>query len=277
MNQNSARALLPLSLLACGLALAGATRGPAAAPPAAPPAGGGTITVDGRGSVTVDPTRLALRASVEAQDEIAADAVRTFQAARERVVEGFAAAGIAGLEVRGTGARLTYGPQQEEHNMFGNVVVMGVGGTQEPPAAGARFEEQFVLSLTGADALDDGQKAEALAGLLDTAIDLGMRPASSGGAQQSVVWFAGSQGATSEGPALLTCSLGEEARAAAEERAYAAAMADARRRATALARLAGRALGQVSSIQVLRTSGSWNQASAASTLSAELTVVFELD
>lgn len=227
------------------------------------------LRVSGRGEVEIRPERLVVRVWLEGKSEVAADAQEAWLQARARAGAAFEAAGIEGLTVAPQGPSIEYSPGMGDDMAMRGFII---AGQQQEVESKVSYREQLQLVVEGVGDLDAAGRGALVARVLDTALDAGLELEQSNSMPNNVFYMSGSNTSASEPQGLVSWEVSEVG--ALEEAAAAAALEDARRRAQALAELAGVALGSVQSLDVTYPSSAWSTAAAQQAATARAEVVF---
>lgn len=233
---------------------------------------GDSISVDGKGTATLKPQSLVVRVIVEGEAEIASDALAQFNSARARAQEAFEKLGLEGLEVKGEGPKIDAGISGQNNNVF---VFGGGGGNENGPVTKVNVKETMRLKVPNIADMTPKARTETAARILDAAKDAGLKLVTSAEsiAAMQMIYTPGGQRAE-KGEGLISFVPAEPEKA--ETQAFKGAIADARKKAQALAELSGRKLGNVTSIQVTSRKQTADQNAQALKIEVNLRVVFAM-
>lgn len=252
---------LPTVLCAAAVLAADTTR----PQPEAPAPATRFVEVRGTAEQEVVPDRIVLRTKVSVREDAASEAVAAFRNQRTRVDSAFSDLGLGEVAIASEGLSLRYEPGTGDQ--MGGAVFIG-GMDMSEPDPGVVCEETLRVSVVGADQLDDAGRANAVAVLIDTALDVGLQL---GETRNPYVFYGADQ--QDELDLLHFETSREEELGAA---LTAAAFEDARARAAALADLAGATLGDVLEIEDRGATFDLSSSAAASTGRSTVRVKFEL-
>jgi uncharacterized protein YggE len=199
------------------------------------------ITVSETGVVSAMPDVVELTASVVGNAELAGDAVAKFRGNRQRLIDALNGLGIKGLVIAGSGLAINSGTPVN--------VMAGLQGQPQPPAADKlAVQEQVTVTLSGVDAMKPEELLQTITRIIDAAKDAGVTMGASTPKSMIEIQLRGSKPA-----ALATFKLSkpDELR----QKAYAAALEQARAKAQRLAGLAGLKLGEIVSIRETAAAG----------------------
>ena len=230
----------------------------------------GGITVDGLGEVEQRPERLVVRVRVSGKAEVAAEAHQAWIQARARAQAAYEGAGIQGLSIHPQGPTIDYSVGTGDDMAMQGFVIPG---QQQDIESNVRYSEQLELVIDGLGELDDLERGELVARVLDTALDAGLELGPTEKAVNPFV-FNPIPEASDEEDGLVSWEASDVF--GVEQAAYSAALVDARRRAQELAALAGVALGGVRSVSVTGQETRWATARAVQRGTASIQVVYEV-
>ena len=199
------------------------------------------ITVSGTGVAAAMPDVVELTASVVGNAELAGDAVAKFRGNRQRLVDALNGLGIKGLAIAGSGLAINSGATV-------NPMAALQGQAQPPTADKLAVQEQLTVTLSGVDAMKPEELLQTLTRIIDVAKDAGVSMGASTPKSIIEIQLRGSKPA-----ALATFKLSnpDELR----QKAYAAALDQARAKAGRLAELAGLKLGGIVAIRETASAG----------------------
>ena len=226
------------SWIVAGLVLC-ASAGTAFAQDAPAPAGDG-ISVAGSGEAKGKPTAVQVSATVSGDAELAADAIVKYRDTKRRALEALEGLKLEGLKVESGGFAISQGVDaaQQMAMMNGNPMAGG-------PKQRVTVTEQITVVLGGLDKLKEEELMDTVLKVLDTGRDGGLRigPPQPRNQYEMQVYY--NNGRDDGNLVAFVIPDPESLR----ERAYSAAMADARRRGERLAALAGVKLGRIVSVR----------------------------
>jgi uncharacterized protein YggE len=203
------------------------------------------ITVSGAGEVPTKPSRVEIDLSAGAAAELTGDAIVKYQDSLRRTLDAFKKMDLKNLKIeqRSLSFESTGGAASE--NAF-----------VQPGAAPTSVKSQIDITrslrvvLSEADQLSEAELMDTIGKLLDAAKDAGAKI----GARTENALLMRMMGQTASATPVVTFVV--EDAAPAREKAYQAAFDQAKARAARLARLAGRRLGRVESVEEgVETSG----------------------
>ncbi|HXT57854.1 MAG TPA: SIMPL domain-containing protein [Pirellulales bacterium] len=221
----------------------------ALSPSGAPGADDG-VTVSGTGEVPAKPSRVEIDLSAGAAAELTGDAIVKYQDSLRRTLDAFKKMDLKNLKIeeRSLSFESTGGGAAE--NAF-----------VQPGAAPKSVKSQIDITrslrvvLSEADRLSEAELMETIGKLLDAAQDAGAKV----GAGTENALLMRMMGQTASATPVVTFVV--EDAAPAREKAYQAAFDQAKARAARLAKLAGRRLGRVESVEEgLEASGKKDEA-----------------
>lgn len=201
---------------------------------------GAGITVTGTSEVSAMPDLVEISLNVAGSGELTEDAIVSYESALKRTLEAFGELAIEGLEIQQQA--LAIRPQGAAQADVG-MVVAGALGPREAGATPVEVSRSLRLVLKGVNNLKHAELVALLGKLLDTAKDTGVRISDS--AENALVTRLMGIGAPSAAGLTFVVEDSESLR----QKAYEAALAQARNRAELLAKLAGAKLGRVLSIE----------------------------
>jgi uncharacterized protein YggE len=193
------------------------------------------ITVMGVGRSEAIPDTAELVGLVTGDAELAADALVKFRDNKRRAVDAIEALAVQGLSIEGQGVTITTASGTDQMQMIMR------GQTPDPSAAKIRVSERLKITLSGVDAMDGEALSEAITNMIDAGKDSGVTLGS------AVISMIEMQLRGNKPQPLAVFRLSDPG--AARDRAYEAAMEDARANAQRLADLAGVELGKVVSVE----------------------------
>jgi uncharacterized protein YggE len=206
--------------------------------------GGASSNVDGfsvvgKGTTATKPNRLEIELEVSASSELSADAIVKYRDAKKRVQDAFSALKMSNVVVEEKGLLV------DQKGQAYNPYYMDM-----PPARKGKVEVQLrrklVVSVSNIRSMDEEALLQLVAKVLDVAQDAGGKVGGSEG--NSYYYYRFNQGSK-----LVRFILDDFD--ALLEKAYGEAIADARAKATRLAKLSGAQLGRVAGIRELVVPG----------------------
>jgi uncharacterized protein len=217
-------------VVAAVLAAAGAARGQSVVP-----ANQG-ITVWATGTAKAKATQVEVVATLTSESEIANDAITKYRDAKRRALEAVGKLGVDGLTVEETGMSMGNVIPQQQLQMMMN-------GQAANVKASFQVTERLRLTLKGIDKLEPVPLADTLVKIMDGGKDAGLligeKPPSNYYEYNNMMNRGGQQTAV-----LFKLADAD----AVKQKAYEAAVADAKAKAARLAQLSGVKLGPVTSI-----------------------------
>ena len=231
------------SLVGC-LALLLLADSPARAQEPPPPPGAGPgdgISVSGSGEAKGKPTAVEISAVVSGDAELAADAIVKYRDAKRRAVEALEGLKLEGLKIESGGFGINQGVDAAQQQAMMNGNPMAAGGVKQR----VTVTEQLTVTLVGLEKLKDDELMDTVLKVVDTGRDGGLQvgpPQPRNFYEVQMFYNSG------RGNANLVSFVIPDAESL-RERAYKAAMEDARRRAERLASLAGVKLGRIVSVR----------------------------
>lgn len=232
MTRTSCSVIVLVALGSAGVAGPARAQLPGSAP--APAANLEGFTVAGKGTAAARPNRLEIDLEVSAASELTSDVIVKYRDAKKRLQEAFATMklGNVAVEERALGV--------EQKGQAFNPYYMDT-----PPARKGKVEVQLsrklVATCSGIREMDEEALLGLVAKLLDVAQDAGGKVGSGGDSNPYSYRYGGSNSG------LVRFILDDYE--PLQEKAYAAAIADARARAGRLARLSGLELGPVAGVR----------------------------
>jgi uncharacterized protein YggE len=197
------------------------------------------FAVVGKGTTSARPNRLEIDLEVSASSELSADAIVKYRDAKKRLQEAFSTLKMKDVAVEERG--LVVDQKGQAYNPY---------YMDMPPARKGKVEVQLrrklVVSVTNIRSMDEEALLRLVAKLLDVAQDAGGRV---GGAETNSYYYY----RYNQGKQLVRFVLDDFD--ALQEKAYGKAIADARAKATRLAKLSGAELGRVAGIRELVVPG----------------------
>ena len=210
-------------------------------------AGGGSVanleglTVAGKGSIGAKPNRLEIDLEISATSEMTSDVIVKYRDAKKRIQEAFATLKLSNVSVDEKALAV------DQKGQAFNPYMMDT-----PPARRGKVEVQLtrklVVRCNEIREMDEEALLQLVAKLLDVAQDAGAKVGSQGNAAAS--WYYGN-GNTDNGLVRFILDDFETF----EDKAYTAAVADARTRAGRLAKLNGVELGPVAGVREVLVPG----------------------
>ncbi len=209
------------------------------------------FTVAGKGTAGARPNRLEIDLEVAAASELTADAIVKYRDAKKRIQDAFSALKLSNVAVEERGL------QVDQKGQAFNPYYMDT-----PPARQGRVEVQLkrklVVICSNIREMDEEALLQVVAKLLDVAQDAGGKV----GGQPEFNPYAYRSGGSSSGLVRFILDDFESLR----EKAYEAAIADARARAARLAKLGGVELGRLAGVREVVVPGEKGQKSASLSL-----------
>ncbi len=193
------------------------------------------ITVSETGVVEAMPDVVELSATVVGNAELAGDAVAKYRSNRKRAVDALNGLNIKGLTLDGSGLAINSGTPV-------NPMAALQGQAQPPTADKLAVQEQLTVTLSGIDKVNPEELLQTVTRIIDVAKDAGVVMGT--GTPKSIIEI---QLRGSKPAALATFKLSNPD--ALRQKAYAAALEQARAKAGRLAELAGLKLGEIVSIR----------------------------
>ena len=194
------------------------------------------ITVSGIGKVEAMPDTVELIATVVGSAELAGDAVRKYRSNKQRAIQSLNGLNIKGFTVVGSGLSINSGSQNA------SIVAMMQGQANKPKVADkVVIQERLTASVSGIDTMNAEELLESLIRIVDVMKDVGLVV---GPGPKSMIEMQFSRGKPAT---LATFKLSDTD--SLRQKAYAAAMQQARAKAERLAGLAGIQLGDIVSIR----------------------------
>lgn len=205
--------------------------------------GGGNLdgfTVAGKGTAGAKPNRLEIDLEISAASELTADAIVKYRDAKKRLEDAFAALKLPNVAVEERALAV------EQKGQMYNPYYMDM-----PPARKGKVEVQLsrklVVTCKDIRALDEESLLQLVAKLLDVAQDAGAKV---GGPSDYNPYY-GRYGNSNNG--LVHFILDDFD--ALQDKAYQAAVGDAKARAARLAKLSGVEVGRVAGVREIRVPG----------------------
>lgn len=191
------------------------------------------FTVSGKGTVAARPDAVEIDLEVSAASELTADAIVKYRDARKKLQEAFANLKLANVSVGERGLLVDKKGQMQSPYFF--------GGMQNNSRAKVEVQlsRKLVVKATGLRQMEEEKVLQQVSRLLDVAQDAGAKV---GGAEMNPYYYY-RFGMEQNAAGLIRFVLDDFDKL--EEEAYDKAIADARARATRLARLSGVELGPV--------------------------------
>jgi len=199
------------------------------------------ISVSGTGEVLAKPSHVEIDVSAAAAAELTADAIQKYRDSLRRTTEAFGKLDMKGLKIEQR--ELSFANSTPGGGAAGMVAGLVGGGA---PAAKPQVDisRSLRLVLEGIDQMEEAALMETIGTLLDTARDAG---ATIGQSSSSSALLAQMMGRQAGSTSMVTFVVDNAAQQ--HEKAYQQAFAEAKSRATRLAKLAGAKLGSVISIE----------------------------
>lgn len=231
MNRSTASLIVLATLTLLGVAGPARAQLPGSAAPVANLEG---FTVAGKGTAAARPNRLEIDLEVSAASELTSDVIVKYRDAKKRLQEAFATLklGNVAVEERALGV--------EQKGQAINPYYMEMPAARKGKVE-VQLSRKLVASCSGIREMDEEALLGLVAKLLDVAQDAGGKVGSGGDFNP----YSYRYGGASSGLVRFILDDFE----AIQEKAYAAAIADARARAGRLARLSGVELGPVAGVR----------------------------
>ena len=194
------------------------------------------ITVSATGKVEAMPDIIELTATVVGNAELAGEAVQKYRSNKRRVVQSLNGLKIKGFTVVGSGLSINSG------SVANPLAALQAGRANQPKVADkVAVQERLTLSLSGINTMDADKLLESVIRIIDVIKDAGLV---TGPGPKSMIEMQFSRGKPAT---LATFKLSDTD--SLRQKAYAAAMQQARAKAERLAGLAGIQLGDIVSIR----------------------------
>ncbi len=198
------------------------------------------ITVSGTGEVLAKPTHVEIDISAKAAAELTADAIQKYRDSLRRTTEAFSKLDMKGLKI------------EERELSFANstpgggagMVLALQGGAAPAAKPQVDISRSLRLVLGGIDQMEEATLMETIGTLLDTARDSGATVGEGSSSNALLARMMGQQGGSTSMVTFVVDNASTQ-----HEKAYQQAFAEAKSRATRLAKLAGSTLGPVTSIE----------------------------
>jgi uncharacterized protein YggE len=204
------------------------------------------FAVIGKGTAVARPNRLEIELEVSASSELSADAIVKYRDAKKRLQDAFSALKMSNVAVEERGLLV------DQKGQAFNPYYMDM-----PPARKGKVEVQLrrklVVSVSNIRSMDEEALLQLVAKLLDVAQDAGGKVG--GGDAMPYYYYR-----FNEGNKLVRFILDDYD--SLQEKAYGEAIADARAKATRLAKLSGVELGRIAGIREVLVSGEKSSAAA---------------
>jgi uncharacterized protein len=208
------------------------------------------ITVSGTGVVMARPTQVEIDVSVSAAAELTADAIQKYRDSLRRTTEAFKKLEMKDLIIEERELSFAHStPGDDDEDGIVNFNVFGGGNVPAGAKPQVHISRALRLVLGGIDQLDEPTLMETIGTLLDTARDA----SATVGRSSSNALMAQMMGQQSDSSSMVTYVINDAAEQ--HEKAYQEAFAEAKARATRLASLAGKTLGEVIAIQEATDAG----------------------
>lgn len=221
---------------------AGSILAASAARAAAPEAG---IVVHSTGSASARPTQVEMAGKLSGEAELAADAIVKFNDAKKRALAALTALKNPELTVVPGGVSVATGMDSNQQQMMA-MRGIAVASTNQK----VRIIETSRIVLAGADKVESGELLEKLLKVLDVAKDAGFQFS-----QPPTNDYYEMQARAMEGDIVVSFKLPDSS--SLRDKAYKAAIDDAKSKAEKLAELSGIKLGRI--LSVVEGPGSENQ------------------
>lgn len=197
----------------------------------------GGITVSGTGEVSAKPSRVEIDLSAGAAAELTGDAIVKYQDSLRRTLDAFKKMDLKNLKVeqRSLSFESTGGAAAAAMEQLG-------GAAPATSKSQIDITRSLRVVLSEADQLSEAELMDSIGKLLDAAKDAGAKVG--GGTENALLMRMMGQAAS----ATPVVTFVVEDATAAREKAYQAAFDQAKTRAARLAKLAGRRLGRVESV-----------------------------
>jgi uncharacterized protein YggE len=225
---------IPVALLAAALAAPTGSHSP-------DPQSG--IHVTGSGEANLKPDVVLIRGEFSSSADTSAEALTKFRDGRRRAVKMIESLGMEGLTITGSGPALAVAPALNSRDMR---MMMGIDASQTDVEG--KFHARETLTIRLGNPTESDASSDAIAKVLDKAKEAGIKVSPALDAMPSYVRLALGMSSEEQKEAVPPIVYVVSDRAKLEEAACVKAMEDATRRATMLARLAGRKLGRVVSL-----------------------------
>ena len=196
--------------------------------------------MQGSGVAKARPTEVEINGTIAAEAELAADATVKFRDTKKRALAAFAALKNPDLSIISSGVSVESAADANAQMMMMRGMAVPAGTNQK-----VRIVENSRITLVNTDKLDPDALLDKVLKILDVAKDAGFQvgPAPPGNYQEMVMRMQGMQ----QDSGIVAFKLPDSS--AAHDKAYEAAIEDARGKAQRLAELAGVKLGRVISVQ----------------------------
>lgn len=201
------------------------------------------ITVSGTGGVAARPNLVEVDLQVAGQAELTSDALVKYRDAKKRVLEVLKKLEIENMSIDERALSITIGNSNKQQQRVINGIVQNPGKPQVDVSSTVR------VTLTGVRETEPEELIKTIGRLIDVAQDAGVNV----GPTAAEIAMAYRYGRQPENSAPVRFVLNDLAEL--REKAYEAAVADARERAARLAKLHHMKLGSVRSIQELAVGG----------------------
>jgi uncharacterized protein YggE len=228
------------------------------------------IQVIGTGEVSAKPDTVLIRGEFSANADTAADALVKYRDGRRRALKMMEELGIEGLAVTGAGPTISISPVMNDRNAM-RAAMMGMDSNQQE--ADGKVQVRETLTIRVGKLADPDASADVVAKVLDKAKEAGIRIVGADVIPPYSRAFFGMSGEDQK-DAVAPVAYVVTDRAKLEEAACVQAMADARRRAEMLAKLAGRQVGKV--IHIKDDGPAAEKTSFDGTYRVTLHVIFEI-
>ncbi|HEX3997743.1 MAG TPA: SIMPL domain-containing protein [Pirellulales bacterium] len=198
------------------------------------------IVVRGDGSATARPTQIEISATLNGDAPLAADALVKFRDAKKRAFAAIAGLKNPDLSIEPGGVSVGGGGSDANTQMM---IMRGM--TPPNNSQSVRLSETSRIVLAHADKLDPDELLEKVLKILDVAKDAGFQMGTPSATNILEMQMMGREG----GGNSATVSFKLPDSVAVRERAYKAAIDDAKAKAQQLARLSGAKLGRIVSVR----------------------------
>jgi len=197
------------------------------------------IVVRGNGSATARPTQIEISATLSGEAELAADAMVKFRDAKKRALAAIASLKNPDLAIESEGVSVGGGGSDA------NAQMMAMRGMSVPNTAkSVRLSESSRIILNHADALEPNELLDKLLKILDVAKDAGFQVGPSAAQNFYQMQMEAQMGETG-----TSVSFKLPDSSALRQKAYKAAIDDARAKAESLAQLSGVKLGRIVAVR----------------------------
>lgn len=197
----------------------------------------GRLSTWGVGEAAGQPNAMVMDLYVSGRGELAEDALVKYRSAKERAMDKFEGMDLEGLDVHEGGMSLQYAYDQQQLNQVRQALAQGKESDIQPSVVAG---EAFTLVLRGLDGMNVKARTAAMVKIIETVKDSGLSLGTSGPEMMQQYGYGGKP--------MSAFEFRVEGAGEVVERARAAALADAKRRAERLAEQAGLKLGRIVSV-----------------------------